>query len=197
MISSLNGIIKETAAQLVSIDLGPITCTLTVPDGTIYQIGSPAAIHTHMHWNSDNGPTFYGFQAPLDRTVFQLIISCSGIGPKIGLTALSALGSGQFLEAVQMGDTKKLSSISGIGTKKAEQIILQLKDKVAQLISAGQIVHGSAKLEQWHTVTLALESLNYSRSEISRTLEQLKTGSLPDNMPFDQLMRKALALLSK
>jgi len=197
MISSLNGIIKETAAHFVSIDLGPITCTLAVPDGTVYQIGSPAQIYTHMHWNSDNGPTFYGFQAQLDRTVFQLIISCSGIGPKIALAALSALGAGQFLEAVHTGDIKKLSSISGIGTKKAEQIILQLKDKISQLLNTGQLAHGSAKLEQWHTVTLALESLHYSRTEINRALEQLKAGALPDNLPFDQLMRKALALLSK
>jgi holliday junction DNA helicase RuvA len=197
MISSINGVVNATAHQAVSIDLGPVTCTLAVPDSSCYSVGSHAVVHTHMHWNSEYGPTFYGFQTALDKAVFILIISCSGIGPKIALAALASLGAQNFLESIQLGDTRTLSSVSGIGTKKAEQIIMQLKNKISDLIASGQITHGSAKIEQWHTINLALESLHYSRPEINRAMDHLKSISQGGEHSFDQLMRKALALLSK
>ena len=80
-----------------------------------------------MHWNAENGPSFYGFTTPFDKTVFTHIMQCPGIGPKIALTALASIGASGILEAIQCGDIKRLSSINGVGTKKAEQIILHLK----------------------------------------------------------------------
>lgn len=197
MISALNGIIKGTSPQHILIEVGPIECTLQVPDSTPYQNGSNALIHIYMHWNAENGPSFYGFATPLDRTVFTLIISCSGIGPKIGLSALASLRSTDILEAIQLGDVRTLSSINGIGTKKAEQIILHLKHKISTLIATSDMLSGSPKIEQWNTIQLALESLSYSRHEISLAMDQLKTASSQQEYSFDQLLRKALTFLSK
>ena len=91
-------------------------------------------MQTYMHWNQDNGPTLYGFNSILEKTVFLLIISCSGIGPKIGLAVLHHLEPATFVQAIIEENIKVLSSISGIGAKKAEQICVALKHKVAKLL---------------------------------------------------------------
>ena len=66
-----------------------------------------------------------------------LVIGCSGIGPKIALAVLAHLGAQGFVEVVSCGDERALSKVNGIGPKKAEQIIVQLKHKVSKLISSG------------------------------------------------------------
>ncbi|MCX5924936.1 MAG: helix-hairpin-helix domain-containing protein [Candidatus Dependentiae bacterium] len=197
MISAINGVIKETFTQQVLIAVGPIECTLQVPDTTLYHNGSPACLQVYMHWSAENGPSFYGFATSLDKTVFMLIIGCSGIGPKIGLAAIARLGAQGFLESIQLGDVRILSSIAGIGAKKAEQMILHLKHKVTTLLANPAISPKSGTLAQWHTISLTLESLNYSRSEITQTMDHLKTVSLQHELSFDQLLRKALTFLAK
>jgi Holliday junction DNA helicase RuvA len=151
-----------------------------------------------MHWNQENGPTLFGFKDLIEKELFTLIISCSGIGPKIALAILDHLGPHAFVEAVQMGDHKALSGVSGIGGKKAEQIIFNLKNKVDALAKTGKITHRSATMTHWNTVSQALESLHYSRPEIQNALDYAKeklAGSTTAS--FDQLMRHALAALSK
>lgn len=205
MISALTGIVKHTYPQQLTLEVGPLECTLQIPNSALYVTGIAIHVHVYMHWNAENGPTFYGFATSLDKALFMLIISCSGIGPKIGLTALAHLGSQHIIEAIQLGDVRALSSISGIGAKKAEQIIVQLKHKIATLIESNitnshttdKNSPGARKVEQWHTINLALESLNYSRPEISMALDHLRIISAEQELPFDQLLRKALTFLAK
>ena len=197
MINQLTGIVKSVENHAIHLAVGPMGFALQVPNGMEFSIGKQALVHIYMHWNSESGPSFYGFKEVLDKQVFELVISCSGIGPKIGLAVLGDLGASGFVSAVQMDSAKTLSKVNGIGVKKAEQIVFQLRSKVEKLISSGvQLGGNSAALEQWNTVLQALESLNYSRSEISHAMGQLKKDA-PQGATFDQLMRKALNLLAK
>ena len=61
-------------------------------------------LHTYLHWNQEQGPSIFGFASDIEREVFLLIISCSGIGPKIGLAVLAQIGSQSFIRAVQQED---------------------------------------------------------------------------------------------
>jgi|GEM_PF-285680 len=223
MISAITGIVKQSANQHVTLAVGGIVeCTLQVPNGTCYSAGESVALVVYMHWNAEAGPSFYGFSSEYEKRLFMLIISCAGIGPKIGLAALADLGATSFVEAIHMSDIKKLSSISGVGMRKAEQIVMHLKNKIAGLQdyseyddgqkdggSAGQQGNGqknnglSDRVKVWQTINLTLESLNYSRIEIAQAMQYLKTVStekelsLEKELTFDQLLRIALMFLAK
>ena len=197
MIDTIRGTIEALFDHGISVDIGPIGFLMCVPNPTQFKKGDNIALYVYMHWNSEQGPTLYGFLTQLERSVFVLVISCSGIGPKKALVILSDLGVQEFLHAVQMADDRTLSKVSGIGPKKAEQIIVQLKHKVVKLISSGVDLGDDRGIIQWHEVTQALESLNYSRMEVTRTMTYLKKSYAVSEISFDQLLRHALSYLNK
>ncbi|MCL5875570.1 MAG: helix-hairpin-helix domain-containing protein, partial [Candidatus Dependentiae bacterium] len=143
------------------------------------------------------GPSLYGFSDPLERTAFLLIISCSGIGPKLALALLRQLTPAAFFSAIMLSDSKVLSSVSGVGTKKAEALILNLKDKVNKMNQDGSLGNLKAHAGHIHDVAQALGSLEYSRSEIAAVLDQLPQQIAIETASFQDLMRKALSLASK
>jgi Holliday junction DNA helicase RuvA len=198
MVSHITGIITRTSDKNVLIDTGSFGFSIQVPHGLHYPLNKPATLLVHMHWNQEQGPALYGFSTELERTVFLLLTSCSGIGPKIGLAVLADLGPECFLEAIQTANCTLLSKVSGIGSKKAEQIIVQLKSKVADLIKSGVDLGKAQHLNEWNTVMQALESLNYSRTEITHAMNYLQQQKFePQQRSFDQLLRHALSYLSK
>lgn len=198
MISHITGIITNTTDKQVLVDTGIFGLCVQVPNGVQYPLNKPATLYIHMHWNQEQGPSLYGFSTQLEKTVFLLLTSCSGIGPKIGLAVLADLGPERFLETVQTINHSALSKVNGIGTKKAEQIIVQLKGKVADLIKSGVNLGNAQHLTEWNTVMQALESLNYSRSEITHAMNYIQQqSSEPQQRSFDQLLRQALSYLSK
>jgi len=199
MISLLQGLIKKIGDQSVVIQSGPLGFDLFVPNAAAFVVDKPVELFVYLHWNQENGPSLYGFQDELDKEVFKLIISCSGIGPKIGLAVINQLGAGQFLQAVQTNNEEMLSKVSGIGRKKAEQMIVHLRHKIKKYLDSGVAVDTESGQihQQWNDVSNALESLNYSRQEINKVMRYLT--EIPSDKPlsFELLMRKALAFLAK
>jgi Holliday junction DNA helicase RuvA len=198
MVDYVVGIVKEAQDQHIVLDMGMIGLSLQVPNAQSFAKDASIKVYSYLHWNSDNGPSLFGFAVPLDRSIFCVIISCSGIGPKIALAILAELGSQGFLHAISVGDDQMLSKVNGIGKKKAEQIIVQLKHKVATLIESGTVDAADIKdSSHFHDVGLALQSLNYSRPEIGRAMDYLKKNTKVDKVTFDVLLRQALSFLSK
>lgn len=197
MIHSISGKIIARTSQQITLQAGCFGFDLYVPDEKSFSMGEEISLATYMYWSAENGPSLFGFARPIEKQAFLLIISCSGIGPKIGLALLADLGAERFFQAIQMHDDKALSKVSGIGAKKAEQIIFQLKGKIDKLVASGIDLGDESSAKDWHTVAQALESLNYSRPEITRVMAQLKLEGATASTNFDQLMRKALSFLSK
>lgn len=197
MIHALTGSIAHISEQYVVVDCEPFSFSMQIPINQPLVLGQKLKIHTYLHWNQENGPSLFGFLNEIDRTVFLLIISCSGLGPKIALALITDLGAHGFLKAVHAADENALTNVSGIGAKKAEQIIVQLKHKVAKLIDSGVSLSSDASLEQWQTVSQVLQSLNYSRHEISAALKYIGDQSQEKQLSFDQVMRQALSFLAK
>lgn len=197
MISTITGLIKVVYDQSILIDIGSFGFLIQVPQGTVFQVGSTITLHTYLHWNQEQGPSLFGFASDTEREVFLLITSCSGVGPKIGLAVLAQIGSQAFIRAIQQEDVAALSKVSGIGAKKAEQIIVHLKHKVANLIKLGIQLDDGGDIESWNTIGEVLGSLNYSRTEINHAMKYLKQEHTSTQLPFDQLMRHALSFLSK
>jgi holliday junction DNA helicase RuvA len=196
MINFLKGTVLDYKDQIVTLDVHDVGFQVTTIENTVFSKGEQLALFIYLQWHQENGPVLFGFQTELEKTVFLLIISCSGIGPKIGLAILSAMKPSSFLKVVQLGDEKALSAVNGIGAKKAEQMIVQLRHKVAKLLESGVVVEKDVQFEQWHNISEVLTSLNYSRNEITNALQYIKESSAMQ-APFDQLLRKALSFLSK
>ncbi len=197
MMSFITGTVQEIKERALTLSVGPMGISLNVPEPGIFPLGKEIKMYTYLHWNSEQGPSLFGFSSELEKTVFLLVISCSGLGPKIALAVLADLGPDQFLQAIQEGDDKVLSKVSGIGAKKAEQMAVQLKHKVAKLIKSGVELGTSEQFQQWNNMVQVLESLNYSRTEINASMNFLKENHIGQNLPFDQMMRHALSFLAK
>jgi len=197
MITCLTGPITHIEQNSITLMVGPMGLQVHVPTSHFFHLKETTTLWTYMHWNQEQGPALYGFQTELDKTTFLLIISCNGIGPKIGLTAIAQLGSNAFLQAITENNAKALSNISGIGAKKAEQIIVQLKHKVQKLIASGVSFEGAQSAQQLQELQEVLASLNYSRKEIDAACNWLSDKHKGDAVTFDLLMRQALSFLAK
>jgi len=197
MISRLVGTVKESEHNYIILDVSGVGFQVYVPDIYAYTQNNQVELCTYLHWNQENGPQIYGFSTPESRVAFGLIISCSGFGPRIGLAILAALTPNQFFEAITLADQKALSAISGVGPKKAENLIVQLKDKIAKLpVKLGQAGENNT-LGAIKQVSEALASLHYTRPEISQALEYVKKNFALESSSFDDILRKSLAYLSK
>jgi Holliday junction DNA helicase RuvA len=198
MIHAITGRVQALKKQQIILELAPFALDIAVPDETFFKGESLVTVFTYLHWNQENGPTLFGFPTVIDRSVFLLIISCSGVGPRLGLSALADLGAAQCVQAIHKGDERMLSKVSGIGIKKAEQIIVQLKHKVQELIASDVLIATEGNLIDWHTISEALRALNYSRAEITQAIAYIREKNHQEKLSsFDQLLRQALTFLSQ
>lgn len=168
---------------------------VNVPNHYQFAQGATVQLEIYTHVTQDAGMQLFGFLTEDEKAVFMLIISCSGMGPKIGLGLLSELTPAQCVQAILTNDIKTLSSISGIGRKKAESLALQLKDKVEKLMLAST-THVPQATMALKNINDALYSLGYSRQEVASAMEFLKQSQLLE-VPFDEMLRKSLGFLAK
>jgi len=199
MISYLCGMVHAVSGTHITLLCNDIGISLQTPSPNSFVPKKKIELFTYMHWNSDKGPSMYGFTTQAQRTLFLLIIACPHIGPSKALTILAQCTIGQFIHAVSTDDDTMLSSIHGIGSKKAKQIIAFLKDKVQKLLNDQTFT-----LEESNTthtalaeVTKVLTSLNYSRTEITHALTYLSSEFSDQEHSLEQLIRASLAYLSK
>ncbi len=156
--------------------------------------GEITNLYTHLHWHQENGPTLYGFDTNEAKLVFTLLIECNGIGPKAALSILNQAESANIITAIAEKDSKFLSSLSGIGAKKAEQIILTLHSKVTKIINDG-IINLATGQTYINDLISVLQSLSYSKVEVDQALNYLRSL---EHKPagFDDALRKSLSFLT-
>ncbi len=198
MLTYITGKVVLVGEGCVTLDVFGFGLQFQVPSTEIFNNKETATLHVHMYWNAENGPSFFGFSSESEKKLFLLVISCSGIGPKMALSLLAQLPSALLIKAIQENDEKALSSVSGIGPKKAEQIIVQLRHKLGKLLDSGLVVEGkdSISMEEWKNVTQVLQSLNYSKGEVEMALSHIRKEN-QGGANFDFLMRQALSFLAK
>ena len=198
MISIVKGVIESIELGQIEIKLKHlgISLSLMVPNANKFKIDDEITFFTYMHWNQEQGPSLFGFEDKAQKRLFIAMIACSGIGPKMGIGILEQLGMHDFVNAIKQQDIKLLSTVSGIGSKKAEQIIVQLKHKIDKLIEQPEfsIIAGTEHISEVRSV---LSSLNYSTSEVSKAIDYIKQDSLGKKDSFDAALRRALSFLSK
>ena len=184
VIARLRGEVVEALPSRLVVDAG----------GGGYQVFVQITLLTHLHVR-ENAHTLYGFATSEERDIFLLLVDrVSGIGPTIAMAVLSGLPVERFKQAVVEGDVKGLSAIKGLGTKTAERIVLELKDKVGvtetwQVGGAGDEVGAPAR-----DAELALLALGFKQTDARKAIKAVLERE--PEMAAEDLIREALRGLS-
>jgi Holliday junction DNA helicase RuvA len=162
MIASVSGILTDKSPDAIVIRTeGGVGYELTVPLGVferLPQAGSPCTLHTALVVKED-GWALFGFDTASERQVFQRLLGASGFGPKLAIALLSSLGPERTVRSIREKDLAALSTVSGIGRKKAERLVLELSDRFGDVVldsATGARPRGGAEAVR------ALENLGYS-----------------------------------
>ncbi len=200
MISSLSGKLEFLGGDWAIINVGGIGFQVRMPTSTLSTlgpIGKEVKLHTHLHLREDN-VTLYGFGSPEELALFQVLISVSGIGPKLAINILSGIAAGELVRAVTEGDLRRLTGIPGVGKKTAERMILELKDKAIKLgqgagpVGAMAVKTGDQVKED---ALSALVNLGYKGSAVKDVVDRIMRET-PEPPSLDQLLKQALKALA-
>jgi len=161
----------------------PLTTFTALPDA-----GSEVSIDVHTHVREDI-IALYGFSTRRERSIFEKLMTISGIGPKLAVTILSGGAVDDLTAAIKRGDLARLTAIPGVGKKTAERIVLELKDKLQDFAEA----QPKASVEV--DVLSALENLGYNRALAESAVRRAIDG---DRDPaFEGLFKRSLQILTK
>jgi Holliday junction DNA helicase RuvA len=165
--------------------------TITVPTfSDLPGIGGDVALHIHTHVRED-ALALYGFLRSAEKTLFEKLITVSGIGPKLAITILSGMAADEMVNAIRGNDIARLTRIPGIGKKTAERMVLELRDKLP-VEKHGEIAATPALSPVEEDVLSALVNLGYQRAAAEKAML-----TVPRNGQFDHMFRQALTALSK
>jgi holliday junction DNA helicase RuvA len=191
MIDSIKGKVAARRADHVVVDCNGVGYRLSVSAQTLDRVpatGRAATLLSHLVLR-DDGMHLYGFATESERELFLRLISVSGIGPKMALTALSGSSTDELREAIATGDAKRFQVVPGIGRKTAERVIVELRELVAGDLAAAnggsQVVGGPRALARE-----GLVGLGYDASEAESMLDAAAREA-PDGSP-EELIAAAL-----
>ncbi|MDA2963254.1 MAG: Holliday junction branch migration protein RuvA [Actinomycetota bacterium] len=196
MISTINGTVRAIHSNRLVIEVGGVGLSVLVNVSTSADVvlGSQVQLFTSLVVREDS-LTLFGFLSDQARSLFELLQSVSGIGPKVALSLLGVLSPEQLARAVAGEDVAVIERVPGIGKKGAQRMILELKGKLDEL-STGPIYSGH--VAPWReSLTGALISLGFSPKDsdmaISALLLRLSaTGAEPSTMALSDLLKDAL-----
>jgi len=192
MIGRLRGILSHKQPPWLIIDVGGVGYELEAPMSTFYDlpdVGREVTLFTHYAQKEDS-VSLYGFLREGERRLFRDVQKVSGIGAKIALAVLSGVSVDEFARLVQSSDVTALTRIPGIGKKTAERMVVELRDRAADLGGGGGGGGTSASLpvDPQSEATIALQQLGYKPAEAARMARDA-TGSGDDAAT---IIRKAL-----
>jgi Holliday junction DNA helicase RuvA len=188
VISFLAGEVAEKGAGRVVLSVGGVGYEVMIPGSSaaaLPPVGRPARLHTRLQVR-DDAIVLYGFGSADARALFDLLITVTGVGPKVALSFLSALSPDALRRAVLSGDAAALTIVPGVGKKVAQRVLLDLKDKLG-----GDMVIVEGPLAD---VREALLSLGLSPQEASEAMAGVGTDG---ERPAEELLRLALQRVGK
>ncbi|MFY8052804.1 MAG: Holliday junction branch migration protein RuvA [Armatimonadaceae bacterium] len=215
MIAQLRGYVVRVAAPTLVLDVNGVGYRVSVPASVLENLppdGTPLTLITHMQVREDD-MSLFGFLDDQELEVFNLLLSVSGVGPKASLAMLSALGSVGIAKAVAGEDVRTLTKVPGIGTRTAQRLVVDLKEKMLPIglgggsttgpaggskpsVPATPSIHPNALVAD---VISALQNLGYPKADAIKAaesaFEQLQSaGKVPE---FAGVLRAALSHLSR
>lgn len=173
MIAAVSGEILARRADHVVVDAGGVGYRLAVSSETLRlvpPVGQRVSLHAHLV-SSQDSLALYGFATEDERELFLALISVSGVGPKVGLAALSGGPVGELLRAIASGDAKRIQAVPGIGKRTAERIIVELREKVSGQLDERVLVTATESAGPRGEARDGLLGLGYTPIEAERLLD--------------------------
>jgi Holliday junction DNA helicase RuvA len=189
MISSLTGKVKHISASNLVIDISGVGFSVHVPARILAQvsIGSVVELNTYLVVRED-ALTLYGFLDLSDRNFFELLLSVTGIGPKVAQAILSNHDSAAVAHSISIGDMKTLEAIPGLGKKGAQRLVLELKDKAISYANSGSKI--STQIND--QVEVALQGLGFTTKESKEVVSQIRAQIESEKLDLSQAIKLAL-----
>ena len=195
MITFLEGRLDRKQPARIVMDVGGVGYEVFIPLCSYDRLppeGDTCRILTYHHI-TDAAQKLFGFFTEEEREMFTRLLSISGVGPKLAISALSGLPVYELKTALINGDVKRISSISGIGKKTAERIIVELRDKFSQGEQLDALAGGEGELgdTRLRDAALALGALGYKPDDTRKMIKAVAINLTPD-MTVEDLIRLAL-----
>jgi len=195
MIAYLNGTLQQKTESECIIDVNGVGYRVEISTQTLETLpekGQKLNLLVYHHI-TDNDQRLFGFATNKEKNLFERLITVKGIGPKLGLTVLSGMPAPALMESIVTQDVKALSTISGIGKKTAERMVLELKDKLFDE-SQPSVVSGSIEnRSKREEAVSALEALGFSTKQAGQAVNQI-SGKDP-KATVSEIVKEALATL--
>jgi len=190
MITHLKGKLIEKHPNSVIIECNGIGYILTISLHTFSNIPDRENIilYTHLSIRED-AHILYGFADKLEREIFKLLISVSGVGPSIAITMLSSMNPQEIQQAIGSEDVEKIKSVKGIGVKTAQRLIVDLKDKILKTYEFSEVLSVSNNTIKNEALS-ALEVLGFSIKKVDKVIQVILQNS--PEISLEELIKKAL-----
>jgi Holliday junction DNA helicase RuvA len=190
MIASLRGRLVHKDTQGAVVECAGVGYGVAMSLASLAQLGDVGReVHVHVHTHvSQDALRLFGFADPDERTMFELLIATAGVGPRLALAILSTLTPNELADAVAGGDKTSLTRIPGVGPKKAERLLVELKDRVAGRPVTGIALRGGGLRDD---LLSALMNLGFAQPVAERAAKHA-IDSFPEQMDLTTLVREAL-----
>ncbi len=196
MIASLKGVLLHKSTNHIVVDVHGVGYGVVVPLGTFYKLpdtGGPVhlVIHTHV---AQDAVKLFGFLDHRERDLFRLLISISGIGPRLAINILSGISPEDLSGSISGGDLGRLVGIPGVGKKTAERMIFELKDKITTMISEGSSA-GAPDTAVKDDALSALVNLGYKNNVAKDVIDRVY-AQRGGGVTLEVLLPESLKILS-
>jgi holliday junction DNA helicase RuvA len=193
MIAFVTGVLAARNGETIVVQTdGGVGYLVTVPAGVAGRLPAPGgrvSLHTELVVKED-GWALFGFDRVAERQIFQRLLGASGFGPKLALALLSALGAERTVRSIRARDLTALSSVAGIGRKKAERLVLELRDRFDDVPLEPEVAPAAGSDE----AVRALMGLGYSAGAAEDAVRAAIAAGSSEEAP--QLIRRALQHLA-
>ncbi len=199
MIALLTGEIAQRQTDSIVLDVNGVGYRVQVPLSTFYNLPEQGKVKLHIHTHvKEDAFSLFGFLSAGEKDFFALLISVSGVGPKLAITVLSHMAAGELATALAEGDINRLTGIPGIGKKSAERLVLELQEKATRFVMdhsvSPQTVFASGPKDLQDDLISALLNLGYKENLAKKALAgvNLKAGA-----SLEEGLKQALHFLRK
>ena len=196
MIATLTGILKFKSPTEILVEVHGIGYTISIPLSTyekLGDLGSSVSLLTHFHVRED-AMLLFGFSTEEERRLFKLLISVSGIGPKIAQSTLSGMNVEELKSHIVGGNVNALMTIPGVGRKTAERLIVELRDKAGKTLTESEPISaiGMATAAMRIEALQALTSLGYNQQIAEKAIRLVVKEAEGSTISLEELIKRAL-----
>ena len=196
MIASVSGVVASVGAEVAVVEVGGIGLALHCAPPTLasLRVGKETRLAAALIVREDS-LTLFGFASEDEKQLFELLLTASGVGPKIAVAALSVHTPEALRAAISQGDLSTLTQVPGIGKKGAERIVLELRDKVGPISALP--VQGGRSMAWTEQVRQGLVGLGWSMAQADQAVAAVAETIDGTTPPVPVLLKQAIRLLGK